>query len=305
MKKIIAIILLAAFSLPTIAAETVTILYSWTASDQAANFYRLLAEESNKLQNKYHFIVDYKPGAGGSIAARTVESYPNTILANSSALFIRPIFYPEGSHNPQLFKALMPMCLAPFVIISGKYKSWNDVPKDKPLTIGHSGNGGTTHLVAVQIAEKFPNIEILAFKSTSEAVTSTIQGSTDFAVGFVADAEQWSDSKKFGKQAYLLGTTGIDQIKNIPLLYTQGFSTALKDMNTPQSLFVSKQFPDDKFKDIRIIFVKAARTESVKKSNALDYCIPNNQMPDSELVPWFDFQAAHWKRVATPVVAKQ
>ena len=215
MKQLIAALLLATFSLLAMAKETITIVYSWGASDQAANFYRTLATESNKIQDKYNFIIDYKPGAGGSIAAKYVESNTNVILANSSALFIRPIFYPEGSHDPIMFKSIMPMCLAPLVIVSGKYKSWADVPGNKPITIGHSGNGSTTHLIAVQIAEKFPNLEI------------------------------------------------------------------------------------------RSIFVKAAREESVKHANAQDYCVPNNQMAHGELDAWFTSQANYWKRVATPVVAKQ
>ena len=45
--------------------ETQTLVYSWTAADTAANFYRALAEESNKIQNKYNFVFDTKPGAGG------------------------------------------------------------------------------------------------------------------------------------------------------------------------------------------------------------------------------------------------
>ena len=35
--------------------ETQTLVYSWTAADTAAGFYRTLAEESNKIQNKYTF----------------------------------------------------------------------------------------------------------------------------------------------------------------------------------------------------------------------------------------------------------
>lgn len=305
MKQLIAALLLATFSLLAMAKETITIVYSWGASDQAANFYRTLATESNKIQDKYNFIIDYKPGAGGSIAAKYVESNTNVILANSSALFIRPIFYPEGSHDPIMFKSIMPMCLAPLVIVSGKYKSWTDVPTNKPITIGHSGNGSTTHLIAVQIAEKFPNLEIIPFKSTSDAFISTIQGSTDFAVGFVGDADGWQDTGKLGKNAYLLGTSGSIRIKNIPLLTAQGFPSILKDMTAAQQLFVSNKFPDDKFKEIRSIFVKAAREESVKHANAQDYCVPNNQMAHGELDAWFTSQANYWKRVATPVVAKQ
>jgi tripartite-type tricarboxylate transporter receptor subunit TctC len=300
MKKFLAI-LLVTLTMTVSAKENITIVYSWTASDNAANFYRTLADESNKIQDKYNFIVDYKPGAGGSVAAQHVQTNPGVILANSSALFIRPVFYPEGSHDSSNFKSIMPMCLAPFVIASGKYKSWADVPTDKPLSIGHSGNGTTTHLVAQQIADKYPQMIIVPFKSTSEAFLGAMQGSIDFSVGFMGDADAWTAETKTGKTAYLLGTTGTHQIKTVPLLTTQGFTKDLANMNTPQQLFVSTKFPDDKFKEVRAIFVKAATADSVKKSNALDYCVPNNQLGDAEIQSLFNFQSRFWKSTAERV----
>lgn len=84
MKTLFAI-LLAATSIVATAKENITIYYSWSASDTAANFHRVLADEANKIQDRYNFIFDVKPGAGGSIAANTVLNQPNTILATASA----------------------------------------------------------------------------------------------------------------------------------------------------------------------------------------------------------------------------
>lgn len=307
MKKLLAIIL-AVFAFSAQAKETITIVYSWTASDNAANFYRTLAFESNKIQDKYTFVVEAKPGAGASIGANYVDNNPDTtILAHSSALFIRPLFYPEGSYDVKSFKSIMPMCTAPFIVTSTKYKSWKEVPTDKPLTIGQSGNGTTTHLVAAQVAKNYPNMKVIAFKSTTDAFMSVLNGSTDFAVGFMGDAEAWLGPNST-KKVYVLGTTGKQPIKGIvtvPTLASQGFPVDLKDMNTAQQLFVSTKLPADKFKEVRAIFVKAATEKSVKDSNATDYCVPNNQMPDAELEKWFDFQNGFWKKIAADITIQK
>jgi len=204
------------------AKENITMYYSWTAADTAANFYRSLADESNKLQNKYNFIFDARPGAGGTVAANAALNTPNAIWINSSAAFIRPNLFPTESHDMSQFRSLMPMCVAPFVISSTKYKSWKDVPRDAKLNIGISGLGATTHLVALQVAKQYPNMQIIPFKSTSEALLAILAGNTDFAVGFAGDSEQYTRADSV-KRVYWLGMTGNESIKGIPLLKNQGF----------------------------------------------------------------------------------
>ena len=54
MKTILAIVLAMAFSLAQ-ARETVTIVYAWSPADAAANFHRQLAQEANRVQDRYTF----------------------------------------------------------------------------------------------------------------------------------------------------------------------------------------------------------------------------------------------------------
>ena len=165
MKKILAV-LLTFLSLTVSAKEPITLAYSWGAGDNAANFYRALVAEANKLQNQYTFLFDTKPGAGGTVAANFTTNNPtNTLWINSSAGFIRPNLFPAESHSMADFRSILPMCVSPFVISSAKYKSWKEVPKDANLSIGMSGLGTTTHLVSIQIAKNYPNLTIVPFKS--------------------------------------------------------------------------------------------------------------------------------------------
>ena len=300
MKRLLAT-LLTMVSLSAMAQkETVTMFYSWSPADIAANFYRTLADESNKLQNKYTFVFDAKPGAGGTVAANHVLNTPNSIWINSSAGFIRPNLFPTESHNMADFRSLMPMCIAPFVITSTKYKTWKDVPRDAKLNIGISGLGATTHLVALQVAAQYPNMQIVPFKSTNEALLNVLGGQTDFAVGFIGDSEQYTKPDAT-KRVYWLGMTGKESIKGIPLLKNQGFAPAIADMSSSQQIFIPRKFPEEKFREIRKIFVEAARSKSVRDANAADTCIPNNQIPDSELDNWYNSQLVLWRRLSATV----
>jgi tripartite-type tricarboxylate transporter receptor subunit TctC len=287
--------LLIALSGSVSAKETVTMYYSWSAADNAANFYRALASESNKLQNKYTFIFDTKPGAGGTVAANYVLNTPNTIWVNSSAAFIRPNLFPAESHDVTQFRSLMSMCVAPFVISSTKYKSWQEVPRDAKLTIGMSGLGATSHLIALQIATQYPNMQVVPFKSVSDALMSTLAG----------HSEQFTKDTS-AKRIYWLGITGKESIKGIPLLKNQGFPQIIADMSTPQQMFVPRKMSEEKFLELREIFVAAARSKAVRDANAVDYCVPNNQIPTAELDHWYNSQLVLWRRItATVKIDKQ
>ena len=301
MKKILLLLALVA-SMTVHARETVTLVYSWGPGDNAANFYRALVAEANKLQNQYTFLFDTKPGAGGTIAANFTTNNPtNTLWINSSAGYIRPNLFPADSHSMADFRSILPMCVSPFVIASTKYKSWKEVPADAKLSIGMSGLGTTTHLVSIQIAKNYPNMTIVPFKSTSEALLGVLNGTVDFSVGFHGDSEQYTGTDA-DKRVYWLGQTGQTSIKGTELLSKQGFGKELSDMSTPQQIFASRKLSDERFREIRKILVEASRAESVRKANVADNCVPNNQMPDNQLDAWFNSQVAQWKRLTQGVL---
>ena len=300
MKKFLAIVL-AALAFNATAKEPITLAYSWGAGDNATNFYRALVTEANKLQNQYTFLFDTKPGAGGTVAANYTTNNPsNTLWINSSAGFIRPNLFPTESHSMADFRSILPMCVSPFVISSARYKNWKEVPRDANLSIGMSGLGTTTHLVSLQIAKNYPNMQVVPFKSTSEALLNVLNGTVDFSVGFHGDSEQYT-APGSTKQVYWLGQTGDASIKGTELLSKQGFSKNLASMSTPQQIFASRRLPDAKFNEIRKILVEASRAKTVRDANAADNCVPNNQMPDSQLDDWFNSQLVQWRRLTQGV----
>jgi tripartite-type tricarboxylate transporter receptor subunit TctC len=297
MSKILAMILVAFAFTSAQAKEVVTINYAFSQADSMANYTRTLVNEANAQQDKYTFVFDSKPGAGGSIVANWVKANPNNGIAmTSSAFFIRPNFYPNESYDVADFKELLPECNAPIAVSSAKYKSWKDVPKDKPLTIGTSGLGVTTHMVATQLQKVYPNLQVVPFKSVTDALLSMVGGNIDFTIGFLSEPEQWAkDGSKV--KINIVGITGDHAIHGHPTLASQGFPKKLNDLNAPHHLIVSSRVPEDKFKEWRTILFRASRAKSVQDSYAVDSCSPLNTIPDSEIQPWFNMQNARWKEL--------
>lgn len=277
MKKLLAILLCVCLTSVN-AAETVTIVYSWTAGDMAANYYRALAESANKIQTRYNFIVDYRPGAGGAVAAVHVAKTPDTILATSSAFFIRINLYPESGYNLDNYQELMPICFGPFAISSARYRSWKEVPTDRRLTIGVSGLGTTTHLTALQIIKRYPQMDVIPFKSTSEATMAALGGQTDFAVNLMGDNPQFEKANSTGSRLYVLGTGGRHTVNNKPLLINQGFDANMARMGSPAQLIVPVTTPAEKYADWRRIMQQAMQTDTVKRAINDDYCAPTAEM---------------------------
>ena len=297
MSKLLAILFAALTIGLAQATEVVTINYAFSPADSMANYSRTLVNEANKLQDKYTFVFDTKPGAGGAIAAMWGKANPNNgIVMTSSAFFIRPNFYPNESHDVNDFKELLPECNAPIAVSSIKYKSWKEVPKDKQITIGVSGLGVTTHLVATQLQKNYPNLTVVPFKSTTDALLSMVGGNTDFSIGFLSEPENWSkDTSKV--KVVILGITGGKSIHNHPTLISEGFPKVIANLHAPHHLVVSNKVPNNKFDDYRAILFKASKTKSVQDSYAVDSCDPLNSISDSEIQPWFHMQNSRWKQL--------
>jgi tripartite-type tricarboxylate transporter receptor subunit TctC len=299
MKKLLAILLLL-FASVVPAKEIVTIIYPFGAGDTMANWGRTLADEASKSQDQYTFLFDVKPGAGNSIAANHVLNTPNTILMSSAAYYIRPNFYPNNSYDIAKFKILAPMCYAPLAIVSGKHKSWNDVPADSATNIGSSGLGSTTHLFSLQIASRYPQMQIVPFKSTMETILATATGQIDLSTNFLGEAETWAnDTGK--KKVYILGTTGSKSIGNWPLLVNQGFPKALAKMSVPHQLTISGSTPNNRVKDLQDILINALRTTAVRKSYEIDHCQPINVKTDVDVQRWYQEELTHWKSLTQGV----
>jgi tripartite-type tricarboxylate transporter receptor subunit TctC len=299
MKKLLSL-LFVLLSLTASAKENITIFYAWGPGDSVANYHRTIANEANKIQDKYNFVFDTKPGAGGTIATRHVQANPaDTILAHSTAFFVRPVVFPNESYDLTQFKEQYVHCMAPMAITSTKYKNVKDVPAD--ASVGISGLGVTTHLAAIELQKKYPQLNIVPFKSTNDSMLSMVSGQTDLHIGFISEAEQWSkENAKADRKVTVLGITGNKIINGYTPLVRQGFDASFADMNVGHHLLVPSKADTARHKEFYEIFAKAAKTDAVRAAYAVDYCEPQT-VNYNALDKFFKFHTEYWKKLASVV----
>ena len=299
MSKIL-LALLAALTLTAAQSrENITIFYAWGPGDSVANYHRTIANEANKIQDKYNFVFDTKPGAGGAIASNHVLNTSNSILAHSTAFFVRPVVFPNESYDLNKFKEQYVHCMAPMAVTSTKYRSVKDVPST--ASVGISGLGVTTHLAAIELKKKYPDLNIVPFKSTNDSMLSMVSGQTDLHIGFISEAEQWSrDNANNDRKVSVLGITGNKTVNGYTPLVKLGFDPSFADMNVGHHMILPVTIDDAKRKEFYEIFAKAARTDAVRAAYAVDYCEPQS-VKHEDLNKFFAFHTEYWRKLASQV----
>lgn len=278
-------------------AQTISIIWPFGMGDTQAQYSRSLVEELNQMQKKYNFILENKPGAGATIGAKYVAATPNTILSASTAFFVRPNFYPEESHRISDFRPLMTQCAAPMVIVSQRYKSFKDIDRDQSITIGISGLGATSHLMAMQIKKLYPNAIPVPYKGTREASIDAANGNLDLSVAFIGEVEGFLDQKKL----HALGVTGRQGVRGIATLVSQGFETG--DVVNMHSLIVPKSMSEAQYQELRNLVVVAAQRPAVQQAYAVDYCV-GSRLGQAQTQSWFEAQTAFWRRLSQGISLK-
>ena len=112
MKKLLAALLLVAST--AFAKDNITILYAFSPSDTTGNYSRVLTYEANKIQDKYNFIFDARPGAGGTLAL------PQGAEARASEEALRRLYPPQPEAQLTLPARLLGRFLDPGLALDGR-----------------------------------------------------------------------------------------------------------------------------------------------------------------------------------------
>jgi tripartite-type tricarboxylate transporter receptor subunit TctC len=272
MKKLLLSLLLAISSV-SYAQPTVPIIWPFSIGSNQATFVRLLIIEANKQQNKYNFILDNKPGAGGYLAARYVQDYKGlAIISSSSSFFARPVFYPNESHRVEDFKPIYIECIGqPYLILSAKYKTLDDLRKQERVTIG-ANLGSITEAMARELQVILPNVkvDIVPYASGTLGPTQEVlAGRLDLNVDLPAEAMQHIESGKL----HVIGTSGTTDHKFMKSFNSQGFK-GFAGMSSSYAMYVRFSTDPELIKELHEIFTKAAVAsgEKLQEAYSRDYC---------------------------------
>lgn len=285
---------LLSFSTWACSTQLVTIVWPFSIGSNQANFVRLIIAEANKQQNKYNFILDNKPGAGGYLAARHVQDFKGlAIISSSSSFFSRPVFYPNESHRVEDFKPVYIECTGqPYLILSSKYKTLDEIRKQERVTIG-ANFGSITEAMARELQVILPNVkvDIVPYASGTLGPTQEVlAGRIDMNVDLPAEAMQFIESGKLN----VIGASGILDHKNIKSFNSQGFK-GFAGLSGSYAMYVKKNTDPATIKELHEIFTKAALASGDKLQTAYnrDYC-PGVQLTLQQTNELFDKWTKYW-----------
>ena len=155
-------------------------------------------------------VVDYKPGAGGSVGAQDVMRSPadghTLMLANTGVMVINPALYSKLPYNtlkdftPIARTAMQPLAL----LVNNKVPAKNlhefiDFAEANPgkVNFGSAGNGGISHLVP-EMFKTAAGVDLvhIPYKGSAPAFTDLIGGQVQFMAESIPQAAAYHKQGK-------------------------------------------------------------------------------------------------------------
>jgi tripartite-type tricarboxylate transporter receptor subunit TctC len=275
-------------------AETINAVWAFNIANTQGTYFRAIMTESNRLQSKYQFVADSRPGAGGQIAASYVaDQKPVTLLGTTFAFFIRPNLY-QVPYSFDQFRVLHVMTVAPPALVT-KNKTLKEILAQHTVTIGTAGPGTGTHLNALKFKESLPdkNIIIVPYKSSTEALKDVLGGHVDLTFEYMADAE--------GSGAKILAVAGNKKVGNYLLLKDIGFSNQA-DMVNSYFILVKSDIKEEQYLELQRLFIQAEQAEPIQALYRKDHSSkPDGLSTQAGYRAWYYKNIMFWKEATKGV----
>lgn len=278
------------------AAERIALIWGFSNGSNQANFYRAMVADLNRNQNKYEFVFENKPGAGGAIAAKYVLEHPkNTLLGGTSTFFIRPNFDKETGYAAESFQPVLVQTLgAPVAFFSSKYNSINSLNKNQDITTSISGYGSHSNLMGSILGEHYTGVRIINYPNLFDA-TKDVQGRhIDTGWNWISDIEGMIATNPTNMPVlYVLGITGTRNIKGFPTLASQGIN-GFENASTNTVIVASAEMPAEKVRELYELLRVANRAPDVQAGYAREYS-ESADFTWAQTVAWFNQQVKFWR----------
>ena len=281
-------------SLPSFAAQSIPVYWPFSISSVQVVAVRSILDSINNKQMDKNFLVVHKPGAGSAVAAMHVAATANLeLLAVSSSFFMRPAFFPDQSHRYQDLRPVVMMSTdMPALIMSKKYKTIDEVRKQKRVTIGMI-NGSITQLMALNLQKNLPGVELVfvPYQGTNQPTLHVLQGALDLNVGFVDDVDQHVKSDDLN----ILGISGKKSVRGYPTFSSLGLS-GFENITVDYWIMASAKLSDSETKKLHQLFSEhlQAGQEFWKRDEAV---VANLDFQETNLR--YKTQSTYWKELLT------
>jgi tripartite-type tricarboxylate transporter receptor subunit TctC len=289
-KKILAAIFMVS-SLSAWSAEKISVVWGFNPASNQANFYRAIVNELNQVQNKYEFVFESRPGAGGAIAAKYVLSNSNNaILGGTSTFFLRSHFDTQTGYSTSDFQPVLVQTLgAPLILISKKHQDFKSATATTPdLTVSVSGFGSSSHLMASVLKEAVPHTKIVNYVSLVDANKDIMGQHIDAGWNFLADVDKLIESKS----AQGLAITGKKSHNGIPTFGQIGIS-GFDNLTSNTAMYASAKMSKDRAVDLHNYLREVNRNKKITDFYAREYSQPADMNYD-QTRQWYTQQEVFW-----------
>ncbi len=239
---------------------------------------RAIANAMSKSLNQT-MVVENIGGAGGSIgSANVARAQPDgyTLLATTLVpLVVNPTLMPSVKTTLNDFSVVGMMAVVPSVVaINTKqasqvkredFKSWLEHARANPgtVSVGHSGNGTTNHIIAAQIERQFDvQFNNVPYRGSAPAVTDLLGGQIDAIVDQLTSSQPHIASGNFTA----LAVTGAKRAPGLPEVATIAELTGSDfDFVTYSAILAPEGTPENIRNILNKALQEAATDQSVRK----------------------------------------
>ncbi len=229
-----ALIGLATFAQAAFPDKPIKIIVGFPPGGPLDTHARLLLDQLQKHLGQ-PVIIDYKPGAGGSIGANEVIKSPadgyTLLMANTGTMVINPFVYTKNIYQTlRDFTPIARTAQQPLALVVN-----NDVPvksfaefvayaKKNPgkVNYGSAGNGGISHLVP-EMLQDATGIQMVhvPYKGTAPAFTDLLGGQVQFMAESIPQVSQYLKAGKVRALA-MTGKERNSAIPDVPTMAESG-----------------------------------------------------------------------------------
>lgn len=270
------------------------------ATDQVA---RMLANEMSNIMGE-SFIVENKPGQGGSIAlaglARTEPAGDTMVLAALASMVVNPHLYKNvGYKTLEDFDLVAMVADLPLLMVvnpdvpAKTYKEFIAYAKANPGKLNHpsSGNGTLSHL-GMEELKRAAGLDIvhIPYAGSARAMTDLVGGGVQVALDTVPVTQTHIRAGKLR----LLATTYNERLEAFPDTPT------IAELGMPGfrlsawlGLVMPKGTPPERVKQISDAAIQAVQRPAVQEKYKALSVIPRT-MPTAEFRPFVEAEYKRW-----------
>ena len=225
---------ISAFSYAAFPDKPIKIIVGFPPGGPLDTHARLLVDQLQKHLGQ-PVIIDYKPGAGGSIGANEVIKSPadgyTLLMANTGTMVINPFVYTKNIYQTlRDFTPIARTAQQPLALVVNNdvpvrsFREFVEYAKKNPgkVNYGSAGNGGISHLVPEMLQDAV-GIQMVhvPYKGTAPAFTDLLGGQVQFMAESIPQVGQYLKAGKVRALA-MTGRERNSAIPDVPTMAESG-----------------------------------------------------------------------------------